>query len=90
MPLLLGVGTLRLVVDAENLAGRGQTWGMRALRLRAVDGSTGGPVPRGRAWGRVAFASFLSSLCLGFGYWWAFFDGQIRSGRSMTWSPPLW
>ena len=79
VPLLLGIGMLRLVVDAENITRRGQTWGMRALRLRAVEGSTGGPVSRGQAWGRVAFASFISSLCLGFGFWWALFDHQKRA-----------
>ena len=77
--LVLTIATVRLAVEAEKVARRGRTWGMRALRLRAVDLRTGGPIPRGRAWGRAAFATFISSQLFGFGYWWAFFDDRHRA-----------
>jgi uncharacterized RDD family membrane protein YckC len=77
--LIFLVGILRLAVEAEKVARTGQTWGMKALDLRVVDGRTGGPVTRGRAWGRAAFGSFLSSQLFGFGYWWAFFDDRNRT-----------
>ena len=77
--LLFVLGILRLAVEAELVARRGQTWGMRAARLRAVDGRTGGPVPRGRAWGRAAFAAYISSQLFGLGFWWAFFDDRNRT-----------
>ena len=77
--LLLVVGVLRLVVEAERVARRGQTWGMWAVHVRAVDDRTGGLVSRPRAWARVAFASSLSGSFLGLGYWWALFDDRRRT-----------
>ena len=77
--LMFGVGILQVAVAAELVARRGQTWGMRALGLRVVDGRTGGPVSRGRAWGRAAFAAFLSGQAFGIGYWWSFFDDRNRT-----------
>ena len=77
--LIFAVGILRLVVEAELVARRGQTWGMKAMRLRVVDGRTGGRVSRGRAWARAAFAAFISGQLAGLGYWWAFFDNRNRT-----------
>ena len=76
--LVFALVLVRLAVEAEMIARKGQTWGMRALRLRAVDARTGGPLTRGRAWGRAAFAAFISGQLFGFGYWWAFFDNRNR------------
>ncbi len=76
--LVFALIVVRLAVEAELIARRGQTWGMRALRLRAVDARTGGPLSRGRAWGRAAFGAFISGQLFGFGYWWAFFDNRSR------------
>lgn len=69
----------RVAVEAEMVARRGQTWGMKALRLRAVDGRTGGPLTRGRAWGRAAFAAMIGGQLFGLGYWWAFLDDRNRT-----------
>ena len=77
--LVFALVVVRLAVEAELIARRGQTWGMRALRLRAIDARTGGPLSRGRAWGRAAFAAFISGQLFGFGYWWAFFDNRNRA-----------
>jgi len=77
--LVFALGIARFVIEAELVARRGQTWGMRVARLRVVDARTGGPVTRGRAWGRAAFASFISGQLFGFGYWWAFFDDRRRA-----------
>jgi len=82
--LFFALAILRIVVEAEKVARSGQTWGMRALRLRAVDGKTGGPIPRGRAWGRAAFASFISGQLAGLGYWWAFLDDRNRTLHDMV------
>ena len=79
VPLLVfAIGMLRLAVEAEKVARRGQTWGMRALQLRAVDARNGGSLTRSRAWGRAAFATWFSTQLLGIGYWWAFFDDRNR------------
>lgn len=77
--LIFGLGIVRIGVEAELVARRGQTWGMRALHLRVIDARTGGPVTRGRAWGRAAFASFVSGQLFGFGFWWSFFDDRKRA-----------
>lgn len=77
--LLFLLGIARIAVEAELVARRGQTWGMKALRLRAIDSRSGGPVTRGRAWGRAAFAAVISSQLFGIGYWWAFFDDRKRA-----------
>lgn len=77
--LMFLLGLVKIAVEAEKVARTGQTWGMKALRLRVVDGKTGGSITRGRAWGRAAFGSFLSAQLLGFGYWWAFFDDRNRT-----------
>lgn len=80
VPLMLfAIGMLRVALEAEKVSRRGQTWGMQALRVRAIDGRTGGGISRGRAWGRAAFAAFISSALFGFGYWWALFDDRRRS-----------
>lgn len=70
---------VRIAVEAEKVARSGQTWGMKALQLRAVDSRTGGPVTRGRAWGRALFAGFISGQLAGLGYWWSFFDDRNRT-----------
>lgn len=77
--LIFVLAVVRIAVEAELVARRGQTWGMKAVRLRAVDSRTGGPVTRGRAWGRAAFAAMISSQLFGIGYWWAFFDDRRRT-----------
>ena len=76
--LIFAIAIGRVAVEAEMVARRGRTWGMQAMHLRAVDARNGGPVTRGRAWGRAAFASWISSQLFGFGYWWAFFDNRNR------------
>jgi uncharacterized RDD family membrane protein YckC len=70
---------VRMAVEAELLARHGQTWGMRALKLRVVDAKTGGPVTRGRAWARGLFGVFVSAQLCYFGYWWSFFDNRKRT-----------
>lgn len=77
--VLFALGLLRLAVEAELVARRGQTWGMKALHLRVIDGRTGGAIGRGRAWGRAAFGTWISSQLFGLGYWWAFFDDRKRT-----------
>ena len=76
--LVFAIGICRLAVEAEKVARRGRTWGMQAMQLRVIDARNGGPVTRGRAWGRAAFATWISSQLFGFGYWWAFFDNRNR------------
>jgi len=76
---LFALGLLRLALEAEKLTRRGQTWGMQAMGLRAVDARNGGSITRGRAWARTAFAFWVSSQVFGFGYWWAFFDDRNRA-----------
>jgi len=82
--LLFALAVLRLAVEAEMIARRGQTWGMRALHLRVVDARTGGPLTRGRAWGRAAFGSFISGQLFAFGYWWSFFDDRRRTVHDLV------
>lgn len=77
--LLFALGILRLAVEAEKVARRGQTWGMQAMRLRVVDARNGGSISRGRAWGRAAMGTYVSGQMFGFGYWWAFFDKRHRA-----------
>jgi len=72
------LGIVRLAVEAELIARRGRTWGLKAMQLRIIDARTGGAVTRGRAWGRAAFATWISSQLFGFGFWWAFFDNRNR------------
>ena len=76
--LAFAIGIGRLAVEAEKVARRGRTWGMQAMQLRVIDARNGGPVTRGRAWGRAAFATWISAQLFGFGYWWAFFDNRSR------------
>lgn len=58
----------------------GQTLGKRALGIRVVDASTGGPIGTGRALGRYLFKSFISGNICFLGYLWALWDG-----RKQTW-----
>jgi uncharacterized RDD family membrane protein YckC len=77
--LVFVLGIAKVAVEAEKVCRSGQTWGMKALRLRAIDGRTGGSITRGRAWGRAAFAAMVSGQLFGIGYWWAFFDDRKRT-----------
>ena len=56
---------------------RGQTLGMRAWRLRLIDGS-GQRVSLAKAVQRVALAP-ISLACLGLGYLWLFVDPEKRT-----------
>jgi uncharacterized RDD family membrane protein YckC len=47
--------------------------------LRIVDAKTGGGISRGKAYGRTAFARFISGQVFGIGYWWSFFDDRNRT-----------
>lgn len=76
--LLFTIVILRVAVEAERVARRGQTWGMQALHLRVIDARNGGSISRGRAWGRSAMGIYVSAQVLGFGYWLAFFDNRHR------------
>jgi uncharacterized RDD family membrane protein YckC len=67
------------VLEAELLYRRGRTWGMGWSGLRVIDAKTGGPISRGRAYARTAFARFISGQVFGFGFWWAFFDDRNRT-----------
>jgi uncharacterized RDD family membrane protein YckC len=58
----------------------GQTLGKRALGIRTVDATTGGPIGGGRAVGRFLFKYFISGNICGLGYLWALWDG-----RKQTW-----
>ncbi len=57
----------------------GQSIGMKAMGIRALDARTLRPIGLGRAFGRALSAHFISSW-FNVGYAWAMFDG-----RSQTW-----
>jgi uncharacterized RDD family membrane protein YckC len=74
---LVSLGTL--AIQAELVYRRSATPGMRWAGLRVVDAKTGGAVSRGKAWGRTAFAAFISAQIYGIGYFWAFWDDRNRT-----------
>lgn len=53
---------------------RGQTLGKKALGIRTVDATTGGPIGSGRALGRLLFKSFISGSICYLGYLWMLWD----------------
>lgn len=58
----------------------GQTVGKKALGIKVVDATTGGPIGGGRAVGRYLFKSFISGNLCFLGYLWSLWDG-----RKQTW-----
>ncbi len=71
-------------VEAELLYRRGATWGMGWLDLKVIDTKTGGPISRGKAYGRTAFARFISGQLFGFGYWYALMDDRRRTAHDLV------
>ncbi len=55
----------------------GQTLGMQAWRIKLVS-SDGAKLSFGRAL-RRCLGAFVSTVCLGAGYWWCLFDSKKRS-----------
>ena len=74
---LYGIGIF--VLQAELVHRRGQTFGMRWVGLKVIDGKTGGGVSRGKAYGRAAFASFISGQLFAIGYLWPLWDERRRT-----------
>ncbi len=74
-PLMLGVlaaaGYLFYVRPAAEGA---QSIGMRLGRVRVLDAATGAPLGRPRAALRLVVRTFVSTLLLGLGFWWALWD----------------
>lgn len=62
---------------------RGQTPGMMALSIRAVDQATGGRVTVGKAVARYAM-SIVSGIALLIGYLWMLFDDRNRTWHDMV------
>lgn len=58
----------------------GQTLGKKALDIRVVDATTGGPIGGGRALGRYLFKAFISGNICFLGYLWMLWDR-----RKQTW-----
>ena len=58
------IGVILFIAYGAILCGlpRGQTLGMMAVRVRAIDARTGGPIGFGRALGRAAFAYLMFAL----------------------------
>jgi uncharacterized RDD family membrane protein YckC len=80
--VLLGIaGAVATIVYEVKLIGgpSGATWGMRAVSIRAVDANTGGPIGAGRAFGRMLFASFISSFFFNLGYLWNIWDAKKQT-----------
>ncbi len=62
---------------------RGQTPGMMALSIRAVDEATGARVSVGKAFARWAM-SLVSGLAIALGYLWMLFDDRNRTWHDMV------
>lgn len=80
---LLGlVGLIGTVLYYVRLEGgpSGQTLGKRALGIRVVDATNGGPIGGGKALGRYLFKAFISGTICALGYLWMLFDK-----RKQTW-----
>jgi len=56
----------------------GQTVGMRAVGIRAIDAHTGGRVEYGRAFVRVLM-SYVSGIPCGLGYFWMLWDPERQT-----------
>ena len=63
---------------------RGQTVGKKALGIRVIDATTGGPIGVGRGIGRY-FARIISGIPFYLGYLWAIWDRRSRPGTT-RWS----
>lgn len=72
----------RIVYQAEMVYRRGQTFGHRVARVRVIDARTGGPLSRGRSYGR-AFGTLLSNSLYGLGYAWALWEPRRRTFHDM-------
>ena len=59
---------------------KGQTIGKKALGIKVVDASTGGPIGTGRAIGRFLFAQIISGSFCYLGFLWNIWDS-----RKQTW-----
>ncbi len=81
--ILLGIAAFAgVLVYQAKLAGgpTGATVGKRAVGIKIVDGTTGGPIGGGRAIGRWLFASTISGWFFYLGFLWMLWDG-----RKQTW-----
>ena len=78
--MILGLtGLVAFLVLFSKMAGKGQSWGMKATGTRLVDAQTGAPIGTGRALGRYLFAYFISSNICMLGYLWALWDGKKQT-----------
>lgn len=80
---LLGIaGFVGVLVYHAKLTGgpSGATVGKKAVGIKVVDATTGGPIGGGRAIGRYLFASFISGNIFALGYLWSLWDS-----RKQTW-----
>ncbi len=78
--VILGLaGLVAFLVLFSKMAGKGQSWGMKATGTRLVDAQTGAPIGTGRALGRYLFAYFISSNICMLGYLWALWDGKKQT-----------
>ncbi len=80
--VLMLVGVAAVLLYHAKLTGgpSGATVGKKAVGIKVVDASTGGPIGGGRAVGRYLFASFISGNVFLLGYLWSLWDK-----RNQTW-----
>ena len=75
---IMGVA-IRLAYEVYFIASpSGQTVGMRAVGIRAIDAQTGGRVDYGRAFVRVLM-SYVSGIPCGLGYLWMLWDPERQT-----------
>lgn len=65
-------------VYLEGPGGQGQTLGKRALNIRVVSSTTGGPIGYGAATGRY-FGRILSTIPILLGYFWMLWDSEKQT-----------
>jgi uncharacterized RDD family membrane protein YckC len=79
-PLMVGVFVLAGYLIYARPVGRGeQSIGLRLGRLRVIDAVTGRPLGVRRSALRLAIRTFVSTLLLGLGFWWALWDPERRT-----------
>ena len=79
-PLMAGVVVAAGYFVYARPVGRGeQSVGMRLGRLRVIDATSGRPLGLRRASMRLVIRTFISTLLLGVGFWWALWDPEGRT-----------
>jgi hypothetical protein len=79
-PVMAGIVATAGYVVYVRPVGRGErSIGLRLARLQVFDASTGRPLGVPRAAVRLVVRTFVSTLLLGLGFWWSFWDPHGRT-----------